>query len=51
LLRAGFLLAGPYGELAVDEGCASADRADQVGCVHGAAAILGWLDEIGRMAS
>lgn len=37
----GFLLAGLCGELAVDEGCAGADRADEVGCVHGAAAILG----------
>ena len=34
-------LAGPFDELAVDEGRSGADQGDQVGCVDGAPAVLG----------
>src|SRR5262249_29600300 len=42
------ILAGPFDELAVDEGCSGADQGDQVGCVDGTPAVLGGFDELER---
>ena len=34
------VLAGPFDEFSVDEGRSGADQGDEVGCVHGAPAVL-----------
>ena len=39
-------MVGSFDEDAVGEGRAGADEGNQVGCVHGAPAVLGGLDEL-----